>query len=239
MGAASFELPCWARITTELLAKLNSPVLLCTSLQDSLEDIQHAAKTLPPSLLLHMSAENGFSGCVPAAAALQAVQAEQADCRLLGSLPEVRLYYLCVVPICNMPCAVCVISCGLFLQVAFESAVATLHSEQATAEPLRAVVAAAIKHRTLLNVMGHARPQDHIPQPTEQSLHYSHGRSGIISRSLSSRVRMAVGVDMGLAPSQFQGNLNVLESLGYVSFSDAHLLFVAAVAAPCNPYPTK
>ena len=93
---------------------------------------------------------------------------------------------------------------------------ATLHSEQASAEPLRAVVAAAIKQRTLISVMARARPQEQIPQPSQQSLANSHGRGGI-SRSLSSRVQIAVGIDMGLVPSQFQGNLNVLEALGCVA----------------------
>lgn len=113
-----------------------------------------------------------------------------------------------------MTCANCEVHACV--QAAFEAAVATLYSEQASAEPLRAVVAAAIKQRTLINVMGRAKPQQKIPQPTEHSVRNSNGRGGMISRSLSSRVRIAVGVDMGLVPSQFQGNLNVLESLGCV-----------------------
>lgn len=89
LGATSFELPCWARISAELLDKLSSPVLLCTSLQDSVEDIQYAAKLLPPSLLLHMTAGDRCMDSLATATALQAAQAEHADCRLLGSLPEV------------------------------------------------------------------------------------------------------------------------------------------------------
>ena len=91
LGATSFELPCWARISGELLGKLGSPVLLCTSLHDTVEDVQNAAKLLLPSLLLHMTAGDHGMDCVPTATALQAAQAEHAGCRLLGSLPEVCL----------------------------------------------------------------------------------------------------------------------------------------------------
>lgn len=97
LGAARFELPSWTRITGELLDKLNSPVLLCTSLEDSVEDIQYAAKLLPPSLLLHISAEHAHVECLSAGTALQAAQAVQADCRLLGSLPEVCMQHTAMI----------------------------------------------------------------------------------------------------------------------------------------------
>jgi hypothetical protein len=204
----SYMLPSW-KVTEGLLTKLNSPVLLCTSPEDTINDIAHAAAALPPSLLLHTPAEHHYDSPVSATAALKATREVYPSCRLLGALPEVSAV-LC--PDSMPGTREHVDHIARSLQVAFLAAVQTLQSAQPSAEPLRALVADAIKSRVLLEVMARANPQAQIPRPALPPAH--HKRSSIACRSLCNRVRIAVGLDMGHTGSQFQGNLSVLESWG-------------------------